>query len=310
MRRLSVEGALGGALLLATTAALFGSNFVAVKVALRSTDPFTLGVIQAVSAVIVIGGVALRMGGSLTVPRQDAWRLFVPALSMTASQVGFLYGVLNLEAGIASMLASTMPIFSLLLAWLLIRERPTVFGLIGVPIGFIGVAVTASVVAGGSGNEPEGVAAMLVGTFFWALANVLIKRLRPPVSQASLVTWIFACQAVVFVLLAAGVEGLAVDWSWTLGLAAVYSGAVGQGVGSLLLIIVLTHGTAMRSSAVTFLVPIFAVAFGVLFLDEEVFVRQAIGAVLVFSGLVLIVLRGVASQPLETGRTSNRERAS
>jgi hypothetical protein len=72
MRKLSAEGALGGALLLATTAALFGSNFVAVKVALRSTDPFTLGAIQAVSAVIVIGAVALRMGGSLALTFLDA----------------------------------------------------------------------------------------------------------------------------------------------------------------------------------------------------------------------------------------------
>ena len=285
---------LGAAGMLIATAAIFGTNYVVVKWALLGAGPLTIALFRAsfgAVAMLVLVGVTRT---SLRVPlrRADLAAVALPAALMAGSQLAFAFGVSNTSAGLASLISNTMPVFSVLLAWAVVREQPTLVAVLGIALAGGGVGLAASVAHGGRSDQALGVGLMVVAVFCWAAANVSLKRWRPAVGEIAFGTWMLVLGSVAFVPMAGFGEGFAVHWSWTFIAEMLYSGGLGQ-VGFLFLLIVLARGSVLRASSVTFMVPVFAIAAGALLLDESVRLQELLGAALIFAGVGLVVFRGV-----------------
>jgi len=185
----------------------------------------------------------------------------------------FAYALLSITTGLSAILNATAPLFGALVAWLWLKDRPTGSRVLGLAIGFAGVALLAwdkaSFKPDASGAAPGwAVLACLLATFCYGLAASATKRYLSGVP--ALVT-------------AAGSQlgatiGLALpaQWFWPARvpgpqawLSILAAGVLCTGIAYVLYFRLIEQVGPARAVAVTFVVPVFAVFYG-LFLGESV----------------------------------------
>lgn len=160
---------------------IWGVNFVAVYIGLKSFPPFLL--------------CALRFGLSAL-----PWVFFIPkpkaplklvvyyGLFNFAMQFGLIFtGIyLGLSPGLASLVLQIQVFFSIGLAFLFFQDRPSPFKITGSLISFIGIGIVAFKVNGGS--TFLGLILMLFAAFSWAAGNMFTKKIHSQ-SPLALVVW-------------------------------------------------------------------------------------------------------------------------
>src|SRR3954454_3255710 len=273
--------------MLIALALIWGSSFLFIKVAVRELTPATLIVGRLGLAAITLGLlVPFVVGTGETVRQLRAnwvW-LVVVALINTAIPFWLLsWGETRIDSGLASIIQASVPIFNALIAFVAFREvRVTGIRLVGVAIGFVGVALLV-------GAQPEGKvigALAVVGmAFCYGVGGLMTGRYLKP---AQPIVVAFASTAIAtLVWLPVGVAqapGHMPGWK-TIG-SVLALGIPGTALAYLLFFGLITGAGAAYTSLVTYLIPPIALAYGAIFLDER------FGAV-AFGGLALI-LAGVA----------------
>ena len=177
-----------------------------------------------------------------------------------------------------------MPIFTVLLAYGFFHEqRVTGSRLVGVGVGFVGVAL---LVGAQPAGKILGAIAVVGMAVCYAAGGLLIRRYlsacRPPI--VALGTSAVAAVAV----LPAGViraPGELPD-AKTIG-SVVFLGIVGTAFAYLLFFTIIAGAGASYASFVTYLVPPVALAYGAIFLDESVGGAAVAGLVLILGGVAL-----------------------
>ena len=186
----------------------------------------------------------------------------------------FAFALLAISTGLSAILNATVPLFGALVAWGWLKDRPSGTRVLGLVIGFAGVAMLAWDKAtfrpDASGIAPAwAVLACLLATVCYAFAASAAKRYLtglPPLVTAT------GSQLGASVGLA-----LPAAWLWPAQmpgthawLAVIVVGIVCTGIAYILYFRLIEQAGPARALAVTFVVPVFAVAYGALFLDEHV----------------------------------------
>jgi drug/metabolite transporter (DMT)-like permease len=279
-------------------AAIWGSSFMFIKVAVRELTPADV-----VFGRVLVGTVALLPA----VPFLLGWRRMIADLKRFAGPF-ILLAVTNvlipfwflawsekrLSSGLAAVLQASMPLFTALLAFSFNRAQGVAGArLVGVMVGFVGVVLLV-------GTQPRGdvlsALAVLLTAFCYAGSALYAgARLR----EASPVTISVGTLAVATIgSLPLGVAQLPATMpSWKAIGSLVALGALGLSVAYLLYYALITRAGASYAALVTYLVPALALGYGAAFLGEGV-TGEAIG------GLALILV-GVA---LGTGTLRLRRR--
>ena len=160
---------------------IWGTNFVAIKVALRELPPLLLCALRFIFVAFPI---------VFFVPRpQVKWRqLLVYGLTMFGLHFGFLFlGMkLGMSAGLASLTLQFQVFVTLTLASLVLKERILPVQIIGALTAFGGFAVVA--VHTGGDVTAAGLVCVLLGACSWGFANFTSKRLGR-VNPLALVVW-------------------------------------------------------------------------------------------------------------------------
>jgi drug/metabolite transporter (DMT)-like permease len=274
--------------MLVLLALIWGSSFMFIKVAVRELDPATLVLGRTALAAVVLAFVVPMMVGSretLADLRANWVWLVVVGVVNTALPFWLLsWGETRIDSGLASIIQGSVPIFNAVFAFAFFREqRVTGSQLIGVVIGFVGVAVLV-------GAQPEG---KILGAFAvvgmaccYALGGLLTRRhlagTRPPVIA-------LGTSAVAgLVLSPAGIAKAPTDMpGWKTWASVAVLGVVGTAFAYLLFFAIIAGAGAGYASLVTYLVPPVALAYGAVFLDESVGPAALIGLVLILGGVAL-----------------------
>lgn len=186
----------------------------------------------------------------------------------------FAFALLSISTGLSAILNATVPLFGALVAWFWLKDRPTGARILGLAIGFAGVAMLAwdkATFRAGAGAVAPGwaVLACLGATICYGIAASATKRYLtgvPPLVLAS------GSQLGAMIALA-----LPAAWLWPaqapgaqawLGVTVV--GVLCTGVAYILYFRLIEQAGPARALAVTFVVPVFAVIYGAVFLGEVV----------------------------------------
>ena len=187
---------LHGLALVALLTLLWGVNWPLLKLALTGLPPFTLRAIG-----VTVGGAALlalaAASGQRVVPhRREAVALAAMALvNVTLWQMLSAWGVERVASGRAAILAYTMPVWSVALGALFLKEpvdRPRVLGL---ALGMAGMALLVgddALVPGldpGIGRGATGALLMVAASLSWAVGTVIAKGFPWSVSLSAMVGW-------------------------------------------------------------------------------------------------------------------------
>jgi drug/metabolite transporter (DMT)-like permease len=167
----------------------------------------------------------------------------------------------TVEASLAAIIASTMPLLVALAGWLVLGERLAPLGVAGLLAGFAGVALIMGARVQG-GADPFGVTLCVIGVLALAVATLTMRGVSSGGNFLMVVGLQMVVGAVVLLPFALALEEVAVDWSWRLGLAYLYTILV-PGLAATLVWFLLVHRIGAVKAALD-LMGVTVIAFGIL----------------------------------------------
>ena len=272
-------------------AALWGSSFLFMRLGTVEFGALpTAGVRVAIASLFLLPLLLYKgLGPQLVLHWKKVF--FVGLLNSGIPFVCYSFALLSITTGLSSLLNATVPMFGALVAWLWLRDRPTLSRSLGLVIGFAGVAMlawdTASFKPDASGVAPGwAVLACLLACLCYAIAASFTRRHLsglPPLVAAtgSQLGAALGLALPALWLRPAQMPGAA---AW---LALLAVGILCTGLAYVLYFRIIAKAGPARALAVTYLVPVFAVIYGLIFLGESVTPWMLVCAVVIIVGTAL-----------------------
>lgn len=293
------------AAILALLTSVWGASFLFIKVAVDDVGPVGVAFGRLVLATATIGGWLLfrRRPAGVRTMLAGVRPLKAAVFAATGSAAPFLliaWAETRITSSLAGILNASIPLMTAGLAlYLRAPDRIRGWRSAGLLLGFAGVAL----VAGGDlSGQPSAVVAMLGAAFLYATSAHLARRYFAGVDPQAValiqvaVGTVLAVPSLVFLRVDGVPPASAVA-------ALVALGVGGTGLAYFLYYSLVSSAGPQHAVAVTYLVPIAAVIYGSLLLDEHVAVSALVGMALILAGQVTTSLparRRVAAGRIES----------
>jgi drug/metabolite transporter (DMT)-like permease len=285
---------------------IWGATFLWLKIALDELGPLTLNAIRLTVAAIGLFVVA-RLTGS-------TWpgRKFLPAMAflgifnIALPFALITWSELYITTGLVSILNSTVPLFTILLAFFFVPDdRFTLARGAGLALGFGGVVLLVLNKVGNGLHAVEwGAGVTLLASLSYAIAAIYARRKMPEVSPAMIAFGqsIFANLALwpLALIFESPIRIPQQPLTW---LALFWLGIAATGIGTALYYYLLREVGPTRTTLTTYIFPLVGVLLGWIFLSEQPDWRLVVGGMLVVSGVALVNARKANKKQavLETG---------
>ena len=289
-----------GATRLLSLAAIWGGSYLFMRIAAQEVGAYWVAESRLVLAAVFLSLTALWLKNSLQATRY--WRHYL-VLGLFNSALPFLlfaYAAETLSASLLSIINATAPLWGALIAAGLGRQELDWRRAVGLALGFVGVGVLVgmdSAVATSAAAIP--VAAALVATFCYGIASTYAAT-APSVgsfanARGSLWASTLMLLPAAFLVTPPTTPSPASLWSL------IVLGVVCSGLAYILYFKLIEDDGATSALSVTFLIPLFGVLWGYLFLDEQVGWHTLAGGMLVLGGTALVT--GLLPQALRRRTT-------
>ena len=272
---------------LVTLGILWGAAFLFIRVAVPEFGTFALMEVRmALAAALLLPLVLLRR----QLPELLAhWRdiVLMGLLHYAIPFCLFAWAMLSVSAGYASVINASAPLFAGVVARLWIGERLDASRATGLVLGFAGVALLVwDKLAAAGGQDGLAVAATVLASFCYGVAAVMAKRRLAGVSPMVVAGGSMSAAALGLLPLSIVLmpETMPSGSAW--GMAAAL-GVVCTALAFVLYFRLIDSAGPSKAITVTFLIPLFAVAFGAAFLDEQVAPAMIVGGVVIAIGTAL-----------------------
>lgn len=272
-------------------AAIWGASFLFMRIAVVELGALPTAGLRVIVASVFLIPILLAKGHWADFRKH--WKLSF-LVGITNSGIPFAcyaYALLSISTGLSAILNATVPLFGAVIAWWWLKDRPHGSRVLGLLIGFLGVAMLAwdkaSFKPDATGASTGwAVLACLLATFCYGLSASFTKRylggipsmvlatgsqVGAAIGLAPLVWWYWPAQAV----------------SLNAWLAVLALGVVCTGIAYVLYFRLIARAGPARALTVTFAVPVFAVLYGVVLLGEVVTSWMVICAVVIVLGTAL-----------------------
>ena len=267
--------------------ALWGSSYLFMRVAAPEFGPVTLIMVRVMVASLVLSPLLLHSGDWRSVVAMRTPIFVIGLFSAALPFCLFAFATLFLTAGYTSVINAITPLATALIAWFWLRERLGAVAVGGLILGLTGVMTLVSdqldALAGGAGLA---LTAALVAAVSYGFSTNYIR-----LKSANLGPLELACGSQLAAMLILVLPGL---WLWPeepvslrAWLAVLALGVGGTGVAHVLFFRLIASLGAARAITVTYLVPMFGMLFGALFLDEQVTALMMLGCGLILVGTSL-----------------------
>lgn len=268
-------------------AALWGASFLFMRVA--GPEFGAIAMIEVRTAIAALCLLPLLLMARQLIGLKTQWRhlVFVGVTNTAVPFCLFAYCTLYMQAGAASILNATAPMFAAVVAFVWLKDKLTSLAVVGLAVGFMGVAVltlTGSAEVGSIQFIPA--LAALAATFLYGVASNYTKRHLQGVSPLLVATGSQLYAALLLLPLSLAywpAETPSVN-AW---LQVAVLAIAGTALAYILYFRLIKNIGAPSAITVAYLVPVFGVLWGMIFLDEVLTPGMAIGAGLILLGVSL-----------------------
>jgi drug/metabolite transporter (DMT)-like permease len=246
------------------------------------------------------GGIAVALARALGQSARltgAQWRnVVIFGICQNALYLGLNFvAMVRVEAGLASIIASMMPLMVAALGWAALGRRVRPLGLAGLGAGFAGAALIMGTRLQG-GVDPAGVALCLAGMTALAVATLAVRGASSGGNLLMVVGLQMLVGAAVLAPLAALTEMPAVTWTPRLAVAFAYTTLVPGLLATLLWFHLVGRIGAVKAATFHFLNPFFGVAVAAALLGERLQVWDIVGVAIIAAG-ILAVQRSRGADP-------------
>jgi drug/metabolite transporter (DMT)-like permease len=268
-------------------AAIWGASFLFTRVASAEFGVFPTAAMRVGIAAAVMLPFLLRSEHWGAFKQHAKPILFVGLLNSGIPFALYAYAVLSITTGLSAILNATVPLFGAVVAWLWLKDKPSASRVLGLVVGFVGVALLAgdkaSFKPGGTGWA---ILACLGATLCYALAASFTKKYLMGVNPLATATGSQIGASL----------GLALPaiWFWPAQAPSLHAW------GALVVMAVLCTAVAYvlyfrlieaagpaRALTVTFMIPVFAIIYGALFLGEDITLWMVVCGCVIVCGTAL-----------------------
>ena len=271
---------LGNWIALICLGAIWGGSFMGAKLALTSFGPMTVALLRLTLASVVLLIIALASGrkfpGFSTSTDRRIW-VHIAIMGLITNAVPFSllnWGQLYVSSGFAGVTMAVVPLLVLPLSHFILKSNEMApQKVIGFIIGFIGIIVligpTQLITSTGANLEPVARIACISAALCYGL-GAINTRLCPPVSIMVYSTGGLVVGTLFLLPIALLIEGVP-QWPETTALiATIYLGLFPTALATILLVGIINSAGPTFMSMVNYQVPLWAIAFGIIFLGEKV----------------------------------------
>ena len=271
-------------------AAIWGASFLLMRLAATEFGVFTTSCLRmGIGAVVML---PLLWWRGLVPQMLANWRriLWISFINATIPFACFAFAVLHITTGLSAILNATVPMFSALVAWVWLGQRLTAWRVLGIAIGFIGITLLAGEHAALKGDalwlSILSILACLIAALCYGLSGNLIKE-----QLSHLHPWVIAggtmLGATLWLTIPAALTWPATAPSMQAWGALIAVGVVCSALAFMMYFTLLQRIDATKTQSVTYLIPVFALIYGVLFLDERVTLWMVLCGTVVLVGTAL-----------------------
>jgi drug/metabolite transporter (DMT)-like permease len=272
--------------------AVWGASFLFMRWSAPEFGTLTLAWLRVSGGALFLLPILLwRQGRAPLAQMGPLWKpmAFIGLVNSAAPFALFAYALQHLPAGLASILNATVPMWTALVAWVWLAQAPGALRLMGLLMGFLGVVLLVTARGAGVATaevQLAGVLACLLATLNYAVAAVATRQwlsgLSPLAvatgSQLSAAAWLLVPGLLSWPAVMPGTR----SWAALLGLAVLCTG-----VAYMLYFRLFARVGPTKAVTVTFLIPLFAILWGALFLGEQLSLGMLGGGALVLAGTAL-----------------------
>jgi drug/metabolite transporter (DMT)-like permease len=272
---------------------VWGSTYLAIRVVVETIPPFLAGAVRFGTAGLVLAGLLLLRGGvsRLRVSRRElAASALIGILLLCIGNAMVSVGEITVPSGIAALTIGVVPLIVLLLRFLT-GERIPLIALLGVGVGFVGLAILA--VPGGLDGSIDGTGMLIlvVAASSWAIGSFLSRRVPLPRDPFVSTTYqLFAASITLFA--AAAVTGeytTSFQPSTSSVVALLYLITFGSLVAYTAYTWLLQHAPITRVATYAYVNPVVAVFLGAVILNEKITPAIAVGALLIVASVAFTI---------------------
>ena len=268
---------------------IWSSAFTSAKILVTAASPLmVLSVRFLISGLLGIV-LASLLGQRIQLNRGEWLVVVIIGITQNALYLAFNFIAMQwIEAGLAAIIASLLPIIVAVVCWLFLGEKTMFTGILGLLAGFGGVLLIMIDKLSGS-SAYLGIALCLIGVVGLATATLYVGRVM---SSNKNVLMIVGLQMIVgcitlfpFSLI---FETWSIEWSRGFIIAFLYTTVVPGLLGTLIWFFLVRRVGPIKAATFHFLNPFFGVLVAVLILDETLSLEDGIGVVIIMVGILLV----------------------
>jgi len=268
-------------------ATVWGASFLFMRIGGPEFGPVVLVELRVAIAVLFLLPILLmRAGlGELT----GNWKRLT-VLGALNSAVPFLlltYSTLHITGGLASILNATAPLWAALIAWIWLADKLNASRIVGLVIGFGGVYLLVwDKISLSLGQATLAILAAIIASAFYGFGGNYTKQYARNIKPLAIATGSQLAAAIMLLPFAVVMwpEGSVSPLAW---ISVVLMGVFSSGLAYVLYFRLIANAGPTNAITVTYLVPIFAMVLGAIFIDERVTLTMLIGCAVILFGTAL-----------------------
>lgn len=278
-------------------AVMWASAFSSARIIVADAPPLmALAIRFAISGAIGVG-LGLALGQSWRLSRGQWIATLVFGICQNALYLGLNFVAMQtIEASLAAIVASTMPLLVALGGWAVFGEKVRPLGALGLVTGIIGVAVIMGSRLSG-GVDLFGLILCVIGVLSLTAATMALRGTGSGGNVLMIVGLQMLIGAGVLAPFAFLFETFAVTWSWPFAAAFVYTTLIPGLAATWVWFLLVNRIGAVRAATFHFLTPFFGVTIAALLLSEEIRALDALGVGIVMLGILAVQLSKQAPAP-------------
>jgi drug/metabolite transporter (DMT)-like permease len=270
-------------------ALIWGSAFLFNDVVVEDVPPLTIVAGRLIISALLLAAIAVATGRRA--PPREAWGvlLFLAIANNVGPFALITWAQGHITSSLAATLNATMPMFTVLVVFVIGVERPDAWRSAGVVIGFVGaVVLIGTSIEDFTSSNTLGQFAVIVASAGYAVSTV-VARQRLSGDAVSLATGQMVFGALVAAPLALVVDGRpSLDVPWDAAASWLALGVLSSGLAYIIFFSLVQRVTATQVSIVAYLIPVTATVLGWAVLDEEVGANLFVGMGLIFAGMLFV----------------------
>jgi drug/metabolite transporter (DMT)-like permease len=269
---------------------MWSSAFTSARIIVADAPPITTLAIRFVISGLLGIVLAASLGQKISLTRGQWISVVVFGISQNAAYLGLNFVAMQwLEAGFASIIASTMPLIVAFLGWSVFRDRLTPMALGGLVLGFAGVALIMGTRISG-GVDLTGLALCVIGAIALAIATLTVRTASGGGNLLMVVGLQMLVGAAALAPFGIALETFDVTWSWQLIAAFIYTTLVPGLAATWVWFALVGRIGPVRASTFHFLNPFFGVSIAAVLLGEKLGLLDAAGVAIITIGILAVQL--------------------